>query len=732
MKRLRVIIPVIVILALGALFYTRLNPESNYTNTQNIDVDWVIDDYQVREDTMLNIKGSIIIEGEGHLVLRNCYLNFQQDYNNQYKMQVGSWEAEDIQRVDFTDVIIDTSGKWMYFEFLGNTEASYTGVKCSQLNLPWHLVAKNSKLTAKDTNIGVTFADNATMTAEDSDLFIEMVLRNCSGEYALPLGEVDELAYEFDMGSSVMSFETTGCSFREWGVTLDHSTDIRFVDTKITIGLNAGSGPEGVSEPIVVSGLKAKKYDYLELVFDSNIVELVNCDIVSWYPQAFNGAVIDISESYLADVQWNGADSTVIVRDSTAYMAYGRENVTYVFYDSEITGEVTATDNSKIYLINTQVQGKTTEKDNGMVFLDEEPVWETGWEVKESEYNTTKVITGDWIIEDYQEITDTFVTLDGSIYVRGEGKLVIRDSYLNVTMDYNNEHQIAVGEPFSNDSPSLEMYNVVYDTEGIWMPVRFHGHSVVVYDNVQTRYQNMPWHNGEASVEITAINSELGLTIGENATLEAKDSLLFLEIMFSEINGTYSLPIGEVEKQDFSFKNGKNEVNIVTNGCSFYEWGTTLDKYTNVTFVDTVMTIGMNAGLGSAAPEDPIVLANLKSGYYDYFEVDYDTNHLTLIDTEVVEWYPQVFGGTVLEISDSNLADLQWNGGDSVIIARNCTMSIATAMQEVNYFIYDSEISGDVTATADSKIYLFSTEVQGRIMELDNGQVFIDDEPYED
>jgi len=100
----------------------------------------------------------------------------------------------------------------------------------------------------------------------------------------------------------------------------------------------------------------------------------------------------------------------------------------------------------------------------------------------------------------------------------------------------------------------------------------------------------------------------------------------------------------------------------------------------------------MNAGLGTEAPEEKIVLSGLKGKRYDYFAVDYDTNHLELVNSTVTRWYPQVFGGSVLEISDSDLADLQWNGGDSVIIVRNCTVSIAYAMQEVDYYIYNSTI----------------------------------------
>ena len=68
-------------------------------------------------------------------------------------------------------------------------------------------------------------------------------------------------------------------------MTLDYLTDVRFTDTKLTIGLNAGTFPNDEKEPIIVSGLEAGKIDYMELFFDTNILELINCEVVSWYPQ---------------------------------------------------------------------------------------------------------------------------------------------------------------------------------------------------------------------------------------------------------------------------------------------------------------------------------------------------------------------------------------------------------------------------------------------------------------
>ena len=99
MKPIRVIIPIILILALIGVYYTRLTPGESYANTRDIKGDWVIDDYQLIEDTMLNIEGNILVEGEGHLVLRNCYMNFEQNYNNEFNIQAGSWEDEGVQKI---------------------------------------------------------------------------------------------------------------------------------------------------------------------------------------------------------------------------------------------------------------------------------------------------------------------------------------------------------------------------------------------------------------------------------------------------------------------------------------------------------------------------------------------------------------------------------------------------------------------------------------------------------
>ena len=116
-----------------------------------------------------------------------------------------------------------------------------------------------------------------------------------------------------------------------------------------------------------VSDLRAKIYDDFTLNYDTNILRLINTEVTSWYPQAFREAVVEISNSDLADVSSNGQNAHLIIRNSTAAIAVARENVTYEFYDSVIEGDVVAQDNGKIYLYNTRIGGTITQKDNGKV-----------------------------------------------------------------------------------------------------------------------------------------------------------------------------------------------------------------------------------------------------------------------------------------------------------------------------------------------------------------------------
>ena len=53
---------------------------------------------------------------------------------------------------------------------------------------------------------------------------------------------------------------------------------------------------------------------------------------------------------------------------------------------------------------------------------------------------------GDLLITDVYEITDTKLTIDGSILVKGEGKLIAKNSMLKFNQESNSQYRIEVGD----------------------------------------------------------------------------------------------------------------------------------------------------------------------------------------------------------------------------------------------------------------------------------------------
>ena len=51
-------------------------------------------------------------------------------------------------------------------------------------------------------------------------------------------------------------------------------------------------------------------------------------------------------------------------------MAFARENTSYYFYDSIIKGDVTASDNSRIYLFRTTIGGESMEVGKGRIIIE--------------------------------------------------------------------------------------------------------------------------------------------------------------------------------------------------------------------------------------------------------------------------------------------------------------------------------------------------------------------------
>lgn len=315
------------------------------------------------------IKGNIVINGTGKLVVKDAELHFQQDYNTQYWVK-----AAGNSKVEMDSVKIFTNGKWMLFDYRGNANVKLNAVQSKDPNIPWHGTGDSAVVYVTDSTIGMTPWTNVTLTTKNSNLFLELGFSGANGTFKLPMGYEKNFDLEILGDEGVLRLDTDNSTFRAWGTTLFRKSNITFVDTKMTIGIDAGADwsiwPGPLNPHVEVSGLKAMKYDDFILNYETNALRLVNTEVTSWYPQAFREATVEISDSDLADVSSNGQNAHLIIRRSKAQIATARENVTYEFYDSEIEGDVVAQDTATIHLYRTKVGGKILEIGEGKIFVD--------------------------------------------------------------------------------------------------------------------------------------------------------------------------------------------------------------------------------------------------------------------------------------------------------------------------------------------------------------------------
>ena len=322
----------------------------------------------VIKDTNFKLRGNLIVNGTGKLIVQNSDLFFEQEYSQQFRVYI-----RDKARLEMKDVKLHTGGKWFNFQYEDLAHVVFNNVHGEDCCIPWHGASGDSEFFISDSTVGLTLSSNVKIVAVNSSLFFELVLTNVSGVFELPQGFKKK--YDLSIGTlgnelGVMEIHAINSTFTDWGSTLDKNTNVTFVNSKMTIGLNAGSDWEKSNVVVQVADLKTKTYEDYFLVYDTNRLHLVNTFVRDWYPQAFNSAHVEIVDSDLADLQSNSGNAIIVVRNSVSSLAIARENVSYQFYDSTITGDVVAHDTAQIYLYDTKVDGVIKEVGGGKVFVD--------------------------------------------------------------------------------------------------------------------------------------------------------------------------------------------------------------------------------------------------------------------------------------------------------------------------------------------------------------------------
>src|SRR3989338_353264 len=107
------------------------------------------------ENTILSIKGNIVVNGTGKLIVKNSELIFDQEFSQQYRFYVQQNAS-----LFFENVELDTKGKWFNFHYDGSPQVTFTNVHGNDCCIPWHGSRENTRFTIEDSTVGLTLSQN--------------------------------------------------------------------------------------------------------------------------------------------------------------------------------------------------------------------------------------------------------------------------------------------------------------------------------------------------------------------------------------------------------------------------------------------------------------------------------------------------------------------------------------------------------------------------------------------
>jgi len=320
-------------------------------------------------DTNYTHTGNIMLEDNAKLIIKNSLIEHKKDFSMQYTLT-----AKGNSQVIVENSIVQTecngSFNWNFFD---DSSFTATNMEEGSCNL-WRLFADDSKAMIKDSVFrggGFSTCDRAVSEIENSvDIEVEL----CYGEGAivdtvLPT-EIIDFTFPNEGAKNINSVtHLKNSTIDGWGIGVPPNSDITIRDTPaVTVSIIIGLPLE--NEIIELDDLNRKLYsDKTWQIADAKL-RLVNTKIYGWEPNVFaNQNTLIIKDSNFSGATMNSDHSKQIIENSTVDLVRAQEFVEIIVKDSVINGDVIATDDSKITLINTVVKGKIIEEDNGKVII---------------------------------------------------------------------------------------------------------------------------------------------------------------------------------------------------------------------------------------------------------------------------------------------------------------------------------------------------------------------------
>lgn len=352
--------------------------QKTYTNQITNDQPLILKGNDVLEiiDTHYIIKNDILLQDDAKLIIRNSRIDHRKEYGFQYKLDA----------IDNSQVIIENSEianqctgslNWAFFNQASLTAINIEPVDCNI----WTFLTDAATATIKNWDyFGGTTCGNAQLDVENS---IEMEIELCYGDGSvldieLPT-EIDEFSFPNPSAKNIDSrIHIVDSSIGGWGVNIQPKSDVTIRNAPaVTVSVIVGLPWD--RQPIVLDDLQSKHYDDKTWTIADSTLHFVNVTTYGWEPTVFNNNQLTVRNSYFSVAAAYG-ESTYVVEGSTINDVRAQERADITIRDSIITGDVIASGDGKITLINSRVEGyqlgddermfgNVITRDNGVVIL---------------------------------------------------------------------------------------------------------------------------------------------------------------------------------------------------------------------------------------------------------------------------------------------------------------------------------------------------------------------------
>jgi hypothetical protein len=323
-------------------------------------------------DTYFVHENDIVLRDNARLVIRGSLIEHRHQYTNQYGL-AGYGHSQ----VVFEDSELQTSCtgslNWDFFE---DSSLTARGVHMPGCNT-WSLFTERARATIEDWDgFGGTVCGQADVAIHDSqDMEVELCYPEGSTvDEELPL-EVEEFTFPNENDSGVMSkLRITDSSLHGWGIGINPGTQATFRNSPAAT-VSVVIGYPWVGETVTLDGLDKTLYADKTWEIADATLRLVNSRTYGWEANVWGGNTLIVRNSNFTGATINGGRSFETIENSTLALVRGQEQVEITVRDSTVRGDVIATDDARVTLIDCVVEnvgdqtGDVIASGNGVVTL---------------------------------------------------------------------------------------------------------------------------------------------------------------------------------------------------------------------------------------------------------------------------------------------------------------------------------------------------------------------------